>query len=156
MLASEPYDITLQTKYACKELIVKSFYDPILSGEMNQFIYEYLNRKRSIKVVSFSFNDVEKYIDITATGDTGKLCEFINEAFKNLYRQWVFGNEYIRLWTIDAKKAEMFRDIVTNDIDLIASKAFTLYSSILILSYGHLPEMDNRPTPIISIRVKLV
>lgn len=152
MLATEPYDITLQTKYACRELIVKSFYDPILSGQMNEYIYDYLNRKRSIKILSFSFNDVEKYIDISATGCTNKLCDFINEAFKNLYRQWAFGNDFIRLWVIDAEKAEIFRDVVANDIDSIASQSFTLFSSILILSYGH----DIETTGILSVRIKLV
>ena len=147
------YDYSMTTKYACRELIVKSFYDPVLSGQMNEFVYNFLNRKKSISLLSFSFNDVEKYIDISATGCTGKLPEFINEAFKNLYRQWAFGNDFMRLWTIDATKAEIFRDVVTNDIDSIASQSFTLYSSILILSYGHDETGTNN---FVNIRVKLV
>ena len=51
------YDYSMTTKYVCKELIVKSFFDPILSSEMNEFLYNYLNRKKAIKVLSFSFND---------------------------------------------------------------------------------------------------
>ena len=147
------YDYSMTTKYICKELIVKSFYDPVLSGQMNEFLYNYLNRKKAIKLLSFSFNDVEKYIDITVTGNTGRLSEFIIEGFKNLYRQWAFSNDFVRLWTIDAPKAEIFRDVVTNDIDSITTQGFSLYSSILILNYGHNPEGTES---ILSVRVKLV
>ena len=147
------YDYSMTTKYACRELIVKSFYDPVLSGQMNEFVYNFLNRKKSISLLSFSFNDVEKYIDISATGCTGKLPEFINEAFKNLYRQWAFGNDFIRLWSIDATKAEIFRDVVTNDLDSITTQGFSLYSSILILNYAHNPEGTES---ILTVRIKLV
>lgn len=155
MLAeSKPvYDYSMTTKYVCKELIVKCFFDPILSGQMNEFLYNYLSRKKSIKVVSFSFNDVEKFIDITVTGSTNKLTDFIIEGFKNLYRQWAFSNDYLRLWNIDAQKAEIFRDVVTNDLESITTQGFSLYSSILILNYGHNPEGTEN---FLSVRVKLV
>lgn len=146
------YDYTMTTKYACKELFVKCIFDPILSGEMNEFLYNYLNRKKSIKVVSFSFNDVEKYIDIKVTGDTGKLTDFINEGFKNLYCQWALSNDFLRLYALDSAKAEIFRDIVTNNLDSIASYNFTLYSCILILSYNH----DLETNPYLTVRIKLV
>ncbi len=146
------YDYSMTTKYVCKELIVKSFYDPVLSGQMNEFLYNYLNRKKAIKLLSFSFSDVEKYIDITVTGNTGRLSEYIIEGFKNLYRQWAFSNDFIRLWTIDAPKAEIFRDVVTNDLDSITTQGFSLYSSILILGISH----DTENNEILSVRVKLV
>ena len=146
------YDYSMTTKYACKEIIVKSFYDPVLSSEMNEFLYNYLNRKKLIKVLSFSFNDVEKFIDITVSGNTSKLSDFIIEGFKNLYRQWAFSNDFIRLWTIDAPKAEIFRDVVTNDLDSITTQGFSLYSSILILGITH----DIENNEVLSVRVKLV
>lgn len=106
-------DNNLEIKYKCKELLVKTYYDPILSSEMISFLYNYISELKNIKLNRFEFNDLNKYIDIDLElhedFDYGIFINCIYEAFRNLYRNWIFGYDYYRLYSIDAMATELLK-----------------------------------------------
>ena len=138
--------------YECKQLLVESIFDPILSGEIFEFLYNYINSSRKVKMSSYTFNDENKFIDIgfmvkkdTDMYDTyGKACSVISNAFNDLYRHLVFTDNFNKLLVLDINRAFLFKDVVINNPTVMN------YGMFNIMFLGHYNEES------ILVRITLV
>jgi len=120
--------------FTCKQIFIKAIFDPVLSGEIFQFIYDYLNHSRRVNMSSFSFNDQNKFLDIVFEFDptvisgpelySTKCVTVINLGFADLFKAMVYGNNFNRLMNINLSQALLFKDTVVNKPDMLT----TLYN----------------------------
>jgi hypothetical protein len=136
-----------KVRYECKKLITKAWYDPILSGVMFEYLYNYLNNRSGNKIEKFQFNDVEKFIDITfKINNNTKYISDIICAFGDLYKYLVYTPHFFnKLLYINEKTANMFSYMTTNYLFLINNN-FSFYSILV---------MSNNDSDV-SYRIKLV
>ena len=81
--------------------------------------------------------------------DYGVFINCIYEAFRNLYRNWIFGYDYYRLYSIDAMATELLKESIMNDyIEDVCSPMFSAFNIINMTSH-----LD---TNIVKIRIELV
>jgi len=127
--------------YECKQLLVESIFDPTLSGEIFEFLYNYINSSRKVKMSSYTFNDENKFIDIefliNKNSDVyvtySKAYSVICNAFNDLYRHLIFTDNFNKLLALDINKAFLFKDIIINNPTVINFGMF----NVMFLGYNN-------------------
>lgn len=122
-----------ETSCECKQLFVQAIYDPTLSGEIFEFIYNYLSRSDQVNMISFNFNDENKFIDITFEAedrtDFPKCSATIKSAFDDLFRYLAYSTSYNRLMNLNLSRALIFKDVVINHFGILD---ISMYNTMLM------------------------
>lgn len=135
-----------RVRYSCKKMIVDCYYDPVLSGEIFEFLYRYIENNNRLKMTYFFFEDKDKYIDIKFAKNSNEsfndVMLLLHNAFEDLYKHLIYTPQYFnRMLFVNQSLAYLFSDVVSNYIDIINTN-FTLYNTLLLVNNDS--EMDIR------------
>lgn len=126
-------DIIRNYGFECKQLFVQAIYDPVLSGEIFQFIYNYLSNCNKVNMVNFVFNDENKFIDVTFKAKDRvdyPICSIaIKNAFSDLFKYLIYGDNFNRLMNLNLSRALTFKEVAINFNGILD---YSIYNDMLM------------------------
>ena len=137
----ESYANDFSTKYSCKEMCTRIYFDQELCLKMINSVNSYLtnNSPKSVNLTQFSFDQNNKIFYISFETKLKKIdwTNYINTmiygAFKEFYKSLVFNeNDYYKLFCMDCGNAPVFKLAVKEDIDSICNPAFSCFTILYL------------------------